>query len=357
MCGVANTVGRVVSGVTTLGASELARSTLGKNNLISKGLQVPGLIATGGASAGGVFGNHEASPTLLPQGDPKLMLAQTGGAPLLAQISLGVPVEDALAGYFGKNSGEDFATYYKSLSPQDQSAIDSVRTQLTQIQGNTELRNKAVQKVIDDFPNVAATALQKQKAGYATSEKAYDDATSQVLEKASSQLAAKFAASGGFNSGSFNKALADESYMLAGPRADLAARHGDALAETEANNEFAGASLRLGEVDALRSFQNRMLGTLQDQGFHASQAFLDRTQRTSEFNADATMRTNESNNASDNAMFGSLGSLAGTLGGAALAGPIGAKIGGTVGSTAGGSLAPRLSLYNNSSSGYSRYQP
>lgn len=47
---VAKTIGRVGSGVLTLGGSEIARNNLGSKNPISQALGLPGTILTGGAS-------------------------------------------------------------------------------------------------------------------------------------------------------------------------------------------------------------------------------------------------------------------------------------------------------------------
>lgn len=48
MGGAAKTVGRIGSGVFTLGGSELARNNLGRKSPISQALQLPGTILTGG---------------------------------------------------------------------------------------------------------------------------------------------------------------------------------------------------------------------------------------------------------------------------------------------------------------------
>lgn len=60
---IANTVGRGVSGVLTLGGSEIARNNLGNRNPISQALGLPGTIVTGGLSGGSqmpsVFGTNQ----------------------------------------------------------------------------------------------------------------------------------------------------------------------------------------------------------------------------------------------------------------------------------------------------------
>lgn len=54
---VAGTVGRGVSGVFTLGGSEIARNNLSKKNVINQVLQAPGHIFTGGMSMAGAGGS------------------------------------------------------------------------------------------------------------------------------------------------------------------------------------------------------------------------------------------------------------------------------------------------------------
>lgn len=48
--GIANTVGRIGSGVFTLGGSEIARNNLSKKNVVNQVLNIPGTILTGGQS-------------------------------------------------------------------------------------------------------------------------------------------------------------------------------------------------------------------------------------------------------------------------------------------------------------------
>lgn len=63
---VAGTLGRVGSGVFTLGGSEIARNNLGARNPLSQALQLPGAIMTDGASAPqdipSVFGTNQGNP-------------------------------------------------------------------------------------------------------------------------------------------------------------------------------------------------------------------------------------------------------------------------------------------------------
>lgn len=64
-----NSIGRGVSGVLTLGTSEIARNNLGSNNLVSKVLQTPGQIVTGG-QAKGYGGSSGSSSDAAPQYGP-----------------------------------------------------------------------------------------------------------------------------------------------------------------------------------------------------------------------------------------------------------------------------------------------
>ena len=63
MGGVANTVGRIGSGVFTLGASEIARKNMGRNNLIRNALGLPGTVLTGGLAS------KDQMPALFGGGD------------------------------------------------------------------------------------------------------------------------------------------------------------------------------------------------------------------------------------------------------------------------------------------------
>lgn len=59
MGGAAKTIGRVGSGVLTLGGSEIARNNLSKKNPLNQLLQAPGAILTGGASMPSLFGGSD----------------------------------------------------------------------------------------------------------------------------------------------------------------------------------------------------------------------------------------------------------------------------------------------------------
>lgn len=376
MGGVVNTVKSVatnvvkdpISGIARIGADVI---TLGANEAV--GNPAGKLI---GAFTG--YGRDQYTPQTLSAQDPKLLLAQTGGAPLLTQIAMGVKVDDALAGYFGKASGDDFKQYYKSLPAADQSAIDSVKNQLTQVQSNTDLRNQAVQKLIDDFPNIAAQTLDKQRSAYndaitrgkTEALDAFDESTKAIMDRSASQLSARFAASGGFSSGAFNQGLARSAADLAIQRGQIGAQYaglrtqtGLDLANQDAQNQFTASNLRFSETEALRNFQQKMLGQGVNQGFSAAQNQLGREQQLGMFNANQKTQADMYNQQQRGQMFGALGQLGGTIVGAYFGGPLGASIGGQMGSMVGGSMGggmqggapPRLSLYNQGQSGYQRY--
>lgn len=64
-----NTVARVVSGVTTLGASEIARNNLSSSNFLNQALNTPGNIATAGQGGNGLIsaGLDAAGKAILPK--------------------------------------------------------------------------------------------------------------------------------------------------------------------------------------------------------------------------------------------------------------------------------------------------
>lgn len=341
MCKAASTIGRVASGVFTLGASEVARNNLGKNSIVSKVLQTPGTILTGGASRFGVdLGGGSYTPTTLTPDNPKLLLAQTGGAQVLSQIAMGVNVEDALAGYFGRNKGADWESYQGNLSPDEKAAIDNVRSQLTQIQSNTDLRNQAVQQVVKDFPNIASHAAQARVTAKQQSGEEFDSTTKQYIDLALGRNDARFAANGGLSSGAYAAASARAGAEIGRSKLDYVTGRGD-----QAYNEDYGAgadawNARYTEANALRNFQQKMLGQGASQGFSANQAMLDRNARVNEFNTraenDRMSYEQSRSDAQDAALFGTVGQLAGTAVGAYFGGPMGAAAGGSAGRMAMG---------------------
>ncbi len=279
-----------------------------------------------------MFPDKAAPMAAAPGGQsPTELLASTGGAPVLANIAMGVDPEEALAGFFGKSTRDgSWAEFLQNADQKDFDAIHAVHGQLTTIQQNTELRNKAVQAVINDYPNITAKIAQDRMA----SGQEFDDVTKGYMEKALGQTAAKFAAGGALSSGAANEAFAHTG-------ADMALSKLDYMGSRESASRLdnmTGFNARLGEVNALRDFQNTMLGQAQAQGFSAAQANLGRIQQGNIASADFANRQNMADQQGQNAMMGSLGSLAGTVIGGYFGGPAGAAAGSRLGGEVGGSF-------------------
>lgn len=281
-------------------------------------------------------------PLSTPQGtmeNPAAMLAQSGGAPLLANVALGANVDDSIAGYFGAG---DFQKFYDSLSPQDKGLVDGVRKQLTSIQSNTNLRNQAVQQVVQDFPNIAKqAAVARQAAG-----QEFDDTTKQYLDQALGQSAAKYAANGMLSSG----AMAAASARVGADYGMQKLGYMDQREGTAYDQGLQGWQARYNETNALRNFQNLMTQGAAGNGFSANQAMLQRNQQTQMGNLGMINQQNIQNQQNDNALFGAIGGLAGSFVGAnALKGMYGGSIGGgasTGGMATNNTATPRLTNYN-----------
>lgn len=302
-------------------------------------------------------------PQQLATEDPKLLLAQSGGAPLLTQIALGASVDDALAGYFGRSKGEDWNAYYENLNPDEKAAIDGVRKQLNDIQSNTELRNQAVKKLVDDYPNVVAQIAPRVKAAqeeaFQQSGKQFDQASQGYLDYALRSVGAKYAAGGQLSSGAMVQATADSAAKLGLEKLNYQTGRGDVAYGREyeqASNELLGGwQAKYNEANALRGFQQTMLGQGVQQGFSAQQAYLQRKQSGEQFNATMQFNADQSRKQEQQAMWGALGGLAGTVGGAMLGGPAGAAVGGAAGkSLASGYGSP---VSSQPSGSYYGWQP
>lgn len=271
-----------------------------------------GALGGGAASAGAAGGLGVSGTTAaLGQGGAGVM-AQSGGVPLLTKVMLGASVGTTLASYFGHKSEQDYRSWFDGLEAQDQQEIQALEKNLSEMQGNMDMRNKAVQKLIDDFPNVAAQQLEETKKQYGTALGAFDESTKMVLDKAASQLSAKFASTGGFNSGSFNQGLADQAYQIAQPRAQLAYDQQMDLAHQQRENTFMGQQMRLSEAEALRNFQQNMLGVNQQQRFSAAQAGLQRRQGATSSLAGLDLQHRQASDQAKGQLFGSLGQTLGT---------------------------------------------
>lgn len=326
MCGTPS-IGDVVRGATdvaTFGTAEIGG--------ISKKL---GNLADGKSNS--------YTPTMLPNEDPKLTLAQSGGAPLLTQIALGANVEDALAGYFGKGSGADFKQYYDSLDPAGKSAIDSVRNQLTQIQSNTQLRDQAVQKVVADFPNIVSMTAPKVIQAKQQAGQDFDAATKGYLDYALRSVAAKGGVNGTVSSGASIQAASDTAAKLGLDKLNYVEGQGNKaldLSNSDWQNQYT-------EANALRSFQQKMLGQGASQGFSSAQSALQRAQQTNEFNVNNKNSADAQANAQSNELLGSIGKAGTTAALLALTKNPGvaAAAGGSVGSSGAGFSGPATPGY------------
>ncbi len=310
---------RTFTGLVTGGASEIWRASIpgaGKmGSLIDKKID-KSLFGYGGS--GGLSGPAGAGIE-----SPAQTLAMSGGAPLLANVAMGVDPKQAIAAYFGAS---DYNKFYDGLSDSDKQLVDGVTGQLTSIQSNTELKNKAVQQVVNDFPNVVAQARQQYGDQF-------DATTKQYVDQALQGTAAKYAANGSLSSGA-----------MAAASARVGAEQGMnklSYMDQGANMATQGWQARYNEANALRNFQNLMTQGAAGQGFSAVQASLNRNNSTQNNNANMAnqnaMADKANQNASDNALFGAIGGLAGTAAGAFFGGPAGAAIGGKVGGSLGGS--------------------
>lgn len=317
---------RAVTAVGTFGTSELARNS---------GIPVVSDLAKLPETAsdrllGTRFGERNSMPNLaaMPGGQsPTDLLANTGGAPVLANVVMGVSPEEALAGFFGKNSQDgSWQEFLSTLSQKDVDAINSTKQQLTVIQSNTNLRNQAIQKVVDDFPNVTKQIAEARAA----SGQEFDEVTKGYMKQALEGTAAKYAAGGNLSSGAANEAFA----RVGGEQALNKLNYmGDREASAR-QDAMAGYGIRLGEVNALRDFQNTMLGQKVSEGFNAAQANLGRIQQGGMFNAEQfnqrQLMESQQKNATTNALFGALGSLGGSfIGGKMLAGSLASSAGNT----------------------------
>jgi hypothetical protein len=286
--------------------------------------EIGGVSKKMGSVADRLVGGKSSSytPKMLPQSDPIMQLANSGGAQLLTNIALGTNVDDAVASHFGRSGGADFQAWYNGLDPNQQAAIDGVKKQLTQIQSNTQLRDTAVQKIVQDFPNIVSMTSQKVMAAKQAAGQEFDQATKGYLDYAMKAIAAKSGGSGTVSSGANIQASADAASKLGMDRLNYTTQRGDAALNLE-NSDWMN---QYSEANALRSFQQKMLGEGAGQGFSAAQSALERAQRTGEFNTDAVNRKQAADQTSDNAMLGSLGNLAGTAAVYGLMGPKAAAV-------------------------------
>lgn len=270
-----------------------------------------------GNFAGNLLGGGNYSAPNIGQQSPMQMLTTTGGAPLLMNIALGADVDDSIASFLGipKKEMLDALNGRNSVlgTPEQAKAtvaqISSIRNQLMSVQKNTNLRNQAVQKLVDDFPNIMTQKIQQYSS-------IADDATKQMMQQALDQVGAKYAAGGMLSSGATAEAAAKAGADIGMQKL----QYGTALAGQDWQNQYNNAT-------ALQSFQQKMLGQGAMNGFNAVQNALGNNNSNAQLQTKMDFLTGNQNTQDQQAMWGAVGGAAGT----ALGGPIGGFIGNVFG--------------------------
>jgi hypothetical protein len=272
-----------------------------------------GAGAAGGATAGvgGVTSAAGAGAASAGSGAASAM-ASTGGTSLLSKVALGLPAATAIAQMFQKPPNMDYNEWKGQFAAEDQAEINRLEEELKTVQTNLEVRNQAVSKLIDDFPNVMRDSIQKQREGLARSRGAFDETTKMVLDQAANQLSAKFAATGGFSSGAFNQGLANASTDVALERAGMVREDEAMLAQAEGNVGIQQYQMRLAETEALRDFQRTMLGGQIDQRQSAFQNMMQRKTGMEQTSMQMQNQERIAGRQERAGIFGSLGQLAGS---------------------------------------------
>lgn len=275
--GIVGTVARGLGDVATFGTNELLGNPIGK------------------AASSLANGPQQYNPQMVPNSgnDPLSTLVSNGGAPLLGQISMGVNVNDALAGYFGQTAAS-FPAWLAAQDQQTQNAINGVSNQLTQVQNNTQLQQTAVNNLVKDFPNMMQTMIPQYSS-------IMSDATKQMMNQAIQTSAAQYAAGGQVSSGAATLAAAQVGAQYA--QSDI--NYGTNLANQDWSQQYQNANAQLG-------FQQKMLGQGAQNGFSAAQNALNRTQQNNITNTGAVNQANAANAAQSNNMYNSLLGLGGT---------------------------------------------
>lgn len=297
---------RAATTMMTFGTSELARKTPVGKQLLSMPEKMLGFGGGGPSKA-------ISAPQGGGQQSPLSMLTNSGGAPLLTSISLGANPDEALASYFGVRPS-DFPQWLESLDGKDKQAVLGLSDTLKSVQSNTNLRNTAVQNLVNDFPNYMKQAIPQYSS-------LMDDTTKQMVDSALNRTAAKYAANGGISSGAHMEAAARVGSDAALSKFDF----GSKMALQDWSQKYNSAT-------ALQSFQQKMLGQGATQGFNAVQNALANNQQVTMQNNQATNQQNmlnqQNENSQSNAMFGALGGLAGSV-----LGPVGAMAGTAIGNS------------------------
>lgn len=300
-----NPVGAGIKGLT--GISPTVQLGIGAG--IGTGVAALGALGAGGAagaagSTGAATAGVGGTTAALGPGGAGVM-AQSGGIPLLTKVLLGTSVASTLAGYFGVGkSDQDYSSWFQGLSQEDQAQVKALEDNLTSLQGDLDKRNQAVQQVLNDYPNVMAQVAKDRAA----SGQEFDDVTKGYMEQALNQTAAKYAANGGLSSGAMNEATAQTGANLALQKLGYM---GDREQSSYQQN-MAGYTARLNEAEALRQFQQKMLGTGVDQRFSAAQNALQRQAGFQTAGAEMQQKQDLYNDEQKSKLFGSLGQTLGT---------------------------------------------
>lgn len=241
-----------------------------------------------GGMIGGMFGGKQEMPNLIPPGagqraDPAGVLESTGGALLLGNIAAGADPTTALESWLGVAPG-GLPAYLNGLNPEERNAIQGIQTQVTQIASNTDLRNQVVGKLVNDYPNIMANSI-----------KQFGQMENPAIQQAMQTINAKYGAGIGLSSGA---AAAATGRATAGMSMDFA--------QTNFNQQ-------LSEAEALRGFQQKMLGQGAQYGQSAAQ---DQYNRASEYTNNTNkalmgwgMQTQAQDAAANSAMAKSIGSM------------------------------------------------
>lgn len=275
---------------------------------------------------------------------PMDMLVNTGGAPLLANISMGGNTAQELANFLGldlagiqamvANPEDPNIQAYQGISKEEAKQIKGLYDQLNSIQTNTNLKNKTIQNLVNDFPNFMAQKVPEFA-------KLMDNETKAMMDQALSKVGAQFAAGGQLSSGATAEAAARAGADIGMQRL----QYGTSLAGQDWQNQF-------NEANALRNFQMNMLGQQSQNGFNAVQNALQQNTQIGLTNAGFQNQQNLQNQQQQNQMWQGLGQLGGTIVGGFMGGPWGAMAGGQVGGQLGGAVSgnsgytsnPRLNL-------------
>lgn len=271
------------------------------------GSGVPGVAGSAGIPTAGVNGVVSGTSAAFGSGGAGVM-AQSGGVPLLTKVLLGASVASTLAGYFGTGkSDKDYKDWFDSLNAEDQAQVKSLEDNLTSLQKNLDDRNVAVQKVLQDYPNVVSQVAPEVVAAKQRAGEEFDAASKPYIDLALNQNAAKYAAGGGLSSGAMAAASARVGAEMGLKRLAYTTSQGDqalAINEKKFDND-------LSEVEALRNFQQKMLGVNIDQTFNARQATFNRRSNQLGEIAGIDNSQNIRKDTSTQELFGSLGKTAG----------------------------------------------